>query len=307
MNRQSIVNPTSIRPLGKRRAARNTAGISPKCLLLMVSLCVSSGIMSPGCRTASSLGLPVAAGSHNLLPEVAELRQASGHPNDVPTEMAKSVLPPHRVEAGDTLLIEPNDFNSPVRLPGDQTVSRDGSIDLGQYGKIQVAGMTAEEIRGAVQQAVFKKESEKRAARIALASHRDDDSEVDPDLGVSVRLISQESALIYVMGEVNAPGSYPLNGHETVLDALIAAGGLSDRANDHRIVLTRPQPSGEPRVILPVCYHQVLQLGDVATNYQLMPGDRIYVPSLSLMEDLRQSLPWGKGRSCPQCRRYGTK
>ena len=44
-----------------------------------------------------------------------------------------------------------------------------------------------------------------------------------------------------MMGEVNAPGSYPIVGSETVLDALITAGGLSDRANDHKIILTRPQ------------------------------------------------------------------
>ena len=95
----------------------------------------------------------------------------------------------------------------------------------------------------------------------------------------------QDSALFYVMGEVNALGFYPLVGHETVLDALIAAGGLLDRANDHKIILIRPQYGGQPRVILPVCYQQVLQLSDVFTNYQLEPGDRIYVPSMTFANE----------------------
>lgn len=94
-----------------------------------------------------------------------------------------------------------------------------------------------------------------------------------------------------MMGEVNAPGSYPIVGSETVLDALITAGGLSGRANLHKIILTRPQTEGKPRFILPVCYQQRLQLGDTSTNYQLRPGDRIYVPSLTHWEDIKQTGP----------------
>ncbi len=110
-----------------------------------------------------------------------------------------------------------------------------------------------------------------------------------------------------MMGEVNAPGSYPIVGSETVLDALITAGGLSDRANDHKIILTRPQEGGQPRFILPVCYQQILQLGDTSTNYQLQPGDRIYVPSLTMWEDIKQSAQWRREKSCPHCKDYSAK
>ncbi|EMI19143.1 polysaccharide export protein, partial [Rhodopirellula maiorica SM1] len=236
-----------------------------------------------GCRTAASMGLPVSAGSHTLMSDAAEIRESVGHQGNVATELSKLTLPPHRVEAGDVLVIEPNDFDSPVRLSSDQTVQQDGTIELGSYGRMQVAGMTAEEIQRQVQGVVAHHETQKRQTRIALASHRGDSDEesLDPiDYGVTVRLVNKESGLFYVMGEVNAPGSYPLVGHETVLDAIIAAGGLSDRSNDHKIILTRPQLPGQPRLILPICYQQILQLGDVATNYQLMPGDRIYVPSM---------------------------
>ena len=40
------------------------------------------------------------------------------------------------------------------------------------------------------------------------------------------------------------------------------------------------------RVVLPVCYRQIVQLGDTTTNYQLQPGDRIYVPSQGFCESL---------------------
>ena len=85
---------------------------------------------------------------------------------------------------------------------------------------------------------------------------------------------------------------------------MISAGGLSDRANEHKIILTRPQLDGQPRLILPVCYKQILQLGDVSTNYQLLPGDRIYVPSITIWEDAKQSFAFTSNKSCPHCRDY---
>ena len=263
-----------------------------------------------GCRTAASMGLPVSAGGHQLLSHASDLRQNTGHPTNVPTELAKLTLPAHRVEAGDVLVIEPNDFNSPVRLSSDQTVQQDGTIELGTYGRLQVAGLSAEQIQSQVQNRVTSTESFKHQKKMALVSHRTgglgtpDEFAETPDYGVTVRLVNKESGLFYVMGEVNAPGSYPLVGHETVLDAIIAAGGLSDRCNDHKIILTRPQADGQPRSILPICYQQILQLGDVTTNYQLMPGDRIYVPSMTLWEDIKQSVAVGNEQSCPHCRVY---
>ena len=259
-----------------------------------------------GCRTASSLGLPISSGSNYLLSDAVEIRQSVGHQRGVPTELQKANLPAHRVEAGDVLVIEPNDFNSPVRLPGDQTVQQDGTIELGQYGRLQVMGRSAEEIQSQVSSMISGIESAKHERKIALASYQGDSNraESDVDYGVAVRLVNQDSALYYVMGEVNSPGSYSLVGHETVLDAIIAAGGLSDRANDHKIIVTRPQLPGEPRVVLPACYQQILQLGDVSTNYQLLPGDRIYVPSMTIFEDVKQTLQWKNEKSCPHCRDY---
>ncbi len=284
-------------------------------IVMVVACIISCGLVTvliasqSGCRTAASMGLPVAAGGHTLLSHAKMQRQTAGHASGVPTEFAKTSLPAHRVEAGDVLVIEPNDFNSPVRLSSDQTVQQDGTIELGAYGRLQVAGMSAEEIQGRVQQAVTTQEVAKEQSRVALAAHRSkglgvpiEDSE-PVDYGVTVRLVNKDSTLYYVMGEVNAPGSYPLVGHETVLDAVIAAGGLSDRSNDHKIILTRPQP-GQDALIVPICYQQILQLGDVSTNYQLMPGDRIYVPSMTLWEDIKQSLAWGNEKSCPHCREY---
>ena len=51
------------------------------------------------------------------------------------------------------------------------------------------------------------------------------------------------------------------------------------------IVLSRPTRPGESRIVLPVCYREITQIGDTTTNYQLAPGDRIFIPSKAAWED----------------------
>jgi len=244
-----------------------------------------------GCRTASTLGFPVLQGNHGLLKAADQARRQTANAPRLPSELSKVALPSHRIEAGDVLVVEPADFNCPVRFPSDQTVQQDGTIDLGSYGRIEVVGKTLADVQGEVQLAVARVETNKRQRATRLASHRDDHDEFDAaiDADISVRLVSREGGLYYVMGDVNAPGSYSLNGHETVLDAIINAGGLCSRADDRKIILTRPCHDGNP-LVLPVRYQRIIQLGDVSTNYQLLPGDRIYVPSVTLWEDIKQTL-----------------
>ena len=103
---------------------------------------------------------------------------------------------------------------------------------------------------------------------------------------IDVRLVNRESKKFYVAGEVNAPGSFPFTGEETVLDAVTAAGGLTEKASRWDIILSRPTPPNGCRIILAVNYWDILQLGDTTTNYKLLPGDRVYVPTRTLLENL---------------------
>ena len=49
-------------------------------------------------------------------------------------------------------------------------------------------------------------------------------------------------------------GSFALQGRETVLDGIIAAGGLNDKASRNNIILSRPTPPDGCRLVLPICY-----------------------------------------------------
>jgi protein involved in polysaccharide export with SLBB domain len=213
-----------------------------------------------------------------------DLREAARGPLPLPRELDKGVLTNYTVEPGDVLLVQSADLDSPVRFPGDQPVLADGTIHLGRYGRAQVAGKDVDEIQALVRAAVMPQLQGKDSGPI------------------TVRLVTRVSKVYYVLGEVNSPGAYQLAGRETVLDGIVAAGGLTDRASRCNIILSRPTPPDSCRVVLPICYEQIVQLGDTTTNYQLAPGDRIFVSSKTLCEQLgsrRCDTCCGPQTACP--------
>lgn len=228
--------------------------------------CVLLLLISAGCSTSGG-SLTIFPNDHKLL-KSARLVARSTDRFALPRELQKVALQDYYLQPGDVVLLEIDDLATDIRLPVDQTVMPDGSIDLGKYGRPAVAGMTVEQVEDVVR---------------TLVQIVDNRSEVPP---INVRLTVAESAVFYVLGEVNAPGAYPLIGRETVLDALMTAGGLSARASNCEIILSRPTPAGSCRIVLPVCYSQIVQLGDTTTNYQIQPGDRVFVTTRSFLEQL---------------------
>jgi protein involved in polysaccharide export with SLBB domain len=235
-----------------------------------------------GCGTGPGSTFALIPEGHRLIPQAKEMRAAQPEPAALPRELAKQPAPPYVVEPGDVLLVMSADLDSPVRLPGDQPILPDGTIQLGRYGRVYVAGKTLEEVEATVKQAVATQTK---------------------DAGpITVRVVVRQSKVYYVIGEVNAPGAFPLNGRETVLDAILAAGGLNDRASRRNIILSRPSPPCGSRTVLPICYQEIVQLGDTSTNYQIQAGDRIYVPTKTCIEQL---LPM-HNKPCPPCGRPQT-
>jgi polysaccharide export outer membrane protein len=84
-----------------------------------------------------------------------------------------------------------------------------------------------------------------------------------------------DDSLVYVMGQVKNPGPYPLTANMSFLEALSRAGGPIDSAQQGKIVLARPSKNTEQVVDL----ENLVQTGG---NYQLEPGDIVYVPKSGL-------------------------
>ncbi len=242
-------------------------------------------VLLGGCSSGPGNQLTLFPQRHTLLESAKNIRQQYAGTLPLPRELDMGVQPAYTVEPGDTLLVVPVNLDSPARLPGDQPVLIDGTINLGQYGLLEVAGKTVPEIEALVSQAVALKTK---------------------DAGpITVRVVTRQSKVYYVLGEVNSPGAFPLQGREKVLDGILAAGGLNDRASKINIILSRPTPAASCRIVLPICYREIVQLADPTTNYQLAPGDRIYVATRAFGEDLfncrHERTPCGCGPqvACP--------
>jgi polysaccharide export outer membrane protein len=151
------------------------------------------------------------------------------------------------------------------RISGPHLVRPDGTVALGTYGSVRVTGLTLPEIR---------KVLENHLSAYLL----------NPEISVDVQ--NYNSKIFYVVLDGGGAGQtifrMPITGNETVLDAIAEAKGISTVSSKDRIWVARPAPEGCGHQILPVNWKAVVEWGDTATNYQIMPGDRVFVAAYPL-------------------------
>lgn len=152
------------------------------------------------------------------------------------------------------------DFSSREQIAGPHLVAPDGRITLGSYGSLPVVGFTREEAKSAVEQ--------------HLSQYFD-----DPEVSVDVLAYNSKSYYIVTQGAGfgDKVYSFPSTGNETVLDAVAQINGLN-QTSSKRIWIARPgRTSGGCDQVLPVDWLAITQRGDATTNFQVLPGDRVYV------------------------------
>jgi len=96
---------------------------------------------------------------------------------------------------------------------------------------------------------------------------------VNPE--VSVIVLQINSSKYYVMGSVVRPGTFPLRGEVSVLQALALSGGFTQFASPRKIKLIRN--TGGKQQILKINYYDMIEDGGVG-NHILQPSDTIVVP-----------------------------
>lgn len=154
--------------------------------------------------------------------------------------------------AGDILKIsvfEQPDLTLEVR------VSERGMITFPLIGEVQVGGGTTAEaekkIAGQLERGGFLK---------------------NPHVNIIVAQI--QSQQVSVLGQVNHPGRYPLEGARTLSDVLALASGINPEGGDLVTVL-RNTKNGVVREVVNIA--EMIRTGDVERNFQIGGGDIVYV------------------------------
>jgi polysaccharide export outer membrane protein len=198
-----------------------------------------------------------------------------GHPGGhVPRELTKTLLPPYIIEPPDVLLIETTEgLPKEQRIGGPHLVRPDGYVSLGIYGSARVAGLTLDQAREAIADEIF---------RTQTPAKRPDPTKIYVDV------LAYNSKVYYIITDGGGYGEQvyrmPITGNETVLDAMSLINGLPPVASKKHIWVARRVPDhGGAGNILPVDWISITQGGSAATNYQILPGDRVYVHSDKLI------------------------
>ena len=156
----------------------------------------------------------------------------------------------YRLVPGDKLRIE---VYKDAQLSQSLQVRPDGKITLPLVGDVPASGRTSNELRDTI------------AASL---------KEYITTPVVTVIVVETVPPVYYVVGEVNSPGSKPLSGQISVLQALADAGGFKDFAKTKDIRIQRKNSSG--MTTLRFNYKDAIN-GELKPIY-LQPGDTIIVP-----------------------------
>ncbi len=209
---------------------------------------------------------------------------------EIPFEHRDIAIPPPKHDAARSrYIVEPPDILDievlqalPGRpLTGERLVRPDGTITLGFYGDLHVAGLSLAEVKKKVVLHMRRYLTD-LALGIDVPSPEDSQRIIDrinPEDSdrVFVDIVSYNSKFYYVGGDFNLPGRLPITGKETVLDALHLAGGLATSALRSSLRLVKPSKNGGKPVVKQINYESVISGEDMSTNYPLEPGDHLYV------------------------------
>ena len=152
-------------------------------------------------------------------------------------------------------------------LSGKFAIEADGTFTYPLIGRFKAGGLTLREVEDGLKNRL-----------------RSDGYFRNPQVTVSVE--TYKSQKIFVVGEVRAPGSYPLSGNMNLIEALARAGSTLPSASGEAIILqagdhaTGPTLPGQELDAANVVRVDLkdLQNGVFSQNTRLHDGDTIFIP-----------------------------
>src|SRR5213083_504655 len=217
-----------------------------------------------------SLGLPSMAGANQVLPVDTGLVRsvASGKSGIFGVDvfqrtttqflplLAGPVPPDYKLGPGDELVLI---LTGDVELAYTLQVTSEGFVLIPQVGQLFVSNLTLDQLRDVLYT---------RLGRVYSGVRRSPGATTRFDISVANVRANQA----YVVGEVAQPGAYQISSLGTVLTALYAAGGVTERANLRAVEVRR-----FGKTIATFDLYDYLLRGDTKNDVRLETGDVVFV------------------------------
>src|SRR5439155_2291422 len=162
----------------------------------------------------------------------------------------------YKLGPGDQLVLI---LTGDVELAYTLQVTREGFILIPQVGQLYVSNLSLDHLRDVLYT---------RLGRVYSGVRRSANATTRFDISVANVRANQ----VYVVGEVAQPGAYQISSLGTVLTALYAAGGVTERANLRAVEVRR---LGKPIATLDL--YDYLLRGDTRNDLRLETGDVVFV------------------------------
>ncbi|MBU0996178.1 MAG: polysaccharide export protein [Proteobacteria bacterium] len=165
----------------------------------------------------------------------------------------------YTIGTGDVIeltVYEHNDLQSRLRVDGN------GNIDLPLIGKIQVAGLSLEEIKSKITN-LFA-----------------DGYLINPQVTLTIAEYGSKRAVI--LGQVVRPGIFELRENATLLELISKAGGLTKTAGANATIKRKTRFLDETEsTVINIDLNNLVEKGDSSLNIPVLDGDSIYISKAS--------------------------
>ena len=174
----------------------------------------------------------------------------------LPPATYRTSMPAYIIASGDNLEIFV--WDSPQLVSTQVLVRPDGKITIPLAEDVQASGKTPNELA---------RELENRLTRYIK----------NPVVSVKVNsFVGRYSEQVRIIGQAAKPQSLPYTENMTLLDVLIAVGGLTKFADGNRATIVRAV-SGEQNIFR-VRLDDLINYGDISANVDMLPGDVLIIP-----------------------------
>ena len=141
-------------------------------------------------------------------------------------------------------------------------VRPDGRISMPLIGDVTAVGRTPSQL------------TEEIASRLK-------EFKENPSIAIVVKEVN--SYAVFILGEVQKPGKYPLKSKTTLLQGITIAGGFTPTAARNKMVLFRFVDNGSGDERMKASYDDIVLRDGSRQNVELKPGDTVVVPAETMV------------------------